>query len=164
MKYKAFSITLIASVLVSACGSEPTANSQTPRPTQTPLVRTTEQIDPADVVNADTTEPGETLSVIESSEKLTLKCDKYNRVTINGSDNEVSISGVCSQIMVNGRMNRITAVAASEITLFGAENTVQYSKYANGKKPVVTDTSKTNTVTKVAATDANTSASGNSHK
>src|SRR5690606_26559694 len=106
MKYKAFSITLIASVLVSACGSEPTANSQTPRPTQTPLVRTTEQIDPADVVNADTTEPGETLSVIESSEKLTLKCDKYNRVTINGSDNEVSISGVCSQIMVNGRMNR----------------------------------------------------------
>lgn len=164
MRYTAVSILLISSILFSACAGEaPTSNSATPRPTQTPLVRTAEQIDPADVINVDTVEPGETLYVNEGPEKVTLKCDKYNRVMINGSENEVTITGVCSQITINGRMNRVTAVAAAEILAYGAENTVQYSKYANGKKPVVTDTSKTNTITKVAAADANTARPGNSN-
>lgn len=149
MKYTALSALLSAIILLSACGSQPATNSDVPRPTQTPLVRTTEQIDPADVLNADIAEPGETLYANKASEKLTLKCDKFNRVMINGSDNEVTISGVCSQITINGRNNRVTAVAAAEIIAYGAENTVQYSKYANGKKPVITDTSKTNTITKI---------------
>jgi hypothetical protein len=152
MKYPALPVLLLAFVLLSACGGQPpAANSETPRPTQTPLVRAAEQIDPVDVINADTSEPGETLYANKASEKLTLKCDKYNRVMINGSDNEVTISGVCSQIMINGRMNQVTAVAAAEIVAYGTENTVQYSKYANGTKPVVTDTSKTNTITKISS-------------
>ena len=165
MRYTAVSILLISSTLFSACAGEtPTANSATPKPTQTPLVRTADQIDPADVVNVDTAaEPGETLYVNEGPEKVTLKCDKYNRVMINGSDNEVTITGVCSQIAINGKMNRVNAVAAAEIITYGTENTVQYSKYANGKKPVITDTSKTNTITKVAAADANTAKTGNSN-
>lgn len=163
MTYTAVPVLLIALILVSACGSPPAANSEAPRPTQTPLVRATKQIDPADVINADTAEPGETLAVNKSSEKVTLDCDKYNRVTINGSGNEVTISGVCSQIMVNGRTNQVTAVAAAEIVAYGQDNTIMYSKYANGKKPVVTDTSGSNTITKAAATDANTAKSGNNN-
>lgn len=161
MRYTDVPVFLFALMLLSACGSPPNANSEAPRPTQTPLVRVTEQIDPADVINADTTEPGETLYANKASEKLTLKCDKYNRVMINGSDNEVTITGVCSQITINGRMNRVTAVAAAEIIAYGTENTVQYSKYANGKKPVVTDTSRTNTITKVAATETNMNSASN---
>jgi hypothetical protein len=161
MRYTALPLFLFALVLLSACGSQPATNSEVPRPTQTPLVRVTEQIDPADVINADTTEPGETLYANKGSEKLTLKCDKFNRVMINGSENEVTITGVCSQITINGKMNRVIAVAAAEIIAYGTENTVQYSKYANGKKPVITDTSKTNTITKVAATDANTNSVSN---
>lgn len=164
MRSAALLVPLFALVLLSACGSQPpSANTEPPRPTQTPLVRTTEQIDPADVVTADSTEPGETLYVNKGPEKVSLKCDKYNRVMINGSENEVAIKGVCSQITINGRMNQVTAVAAAEILAYGTENTVQYSKYANGKKPVITDTSKTNTITKVAATDANSAPTGNSN-
>ena len=164
MRYQALLIVVLALVLLSACGSEPaTPVSEAPKATPTPLVRTAEQIDPADVINADASEPGETLFANKDAEKLTLKCDKFNRVTINGSDNEVAITGVCSQITINGRMNRVTAVAAAEILAYGTENTVQYSKYANGKKPVITDTSKTNTITKVAATDANIAKPGNSN-
>ena len=161
MRFTALPILLSALILLSACGSQPTTNSEAPRPTQTPLVRVTEQIDPADILNSDTTEPGETLYANKASEKLTLKCDKFNRVLINGSDNEVTITGVCSQITINGRMNRVTAVAVAEILAYGTENTVQYSKYANGKKPVITDTSKTNTITKVAATEASTNSASN---
>lgn len=159
MKYTALSTLLFGLIFISACGSEPSTTPEAPRPTQTPLVRTTEQIDPADVINANTTEPGETLYANKPSEKLTLNCDKFNRVMINGSENEVTITGVCSQITINGKMNRVTAVAAAEIIAYGTENTVQYTKYANGKKPVITDTSKTNTITKVAATEANTNSS-----
>jgi len=164
MRYTALPALLFACVLLSACGNPaPTPVAEAPVPTQTPLVRIAEQIDLADVVTADISEPGETLYANKASEKLTLKCDKFNRVMINGSDNEVTITGVCSQITINGRMNRVTAVAAAEINAYGTENTVQYSKYANGKKPVVTDTSKTNTITKVAATDAKTATPGNSN-
>ena len=163
MRYTAL-VTLLFVVIISGCGGQaPTANSGTLRPTQTPLVRTAEQIDPADVINADIAEPGETLFANEASEKVTLKCDKFNRVMINGSENEVNITGVCSQITINGRMNRVTAVAAAEILAYGPENTVQYSKYANGKKPLITDTSKTNTITKVAATEGNTAKPGNNN-
>lgn len=161
MRFTAVPILLLGLIFFSACGGQPAVNSEAPRPTQTPLVRVTEQIDPADVLNADTAEPGETLYANKASEKLTLKCDKFNRVLINGSDNEVTITGVCSQITINGRSNKVTAVAAAEIIAYGTENTVQYSKYANGKKPVITDTSKTNTVTKVAAADANTNSTSN---
>jgi hypothetical protein len=161
MRFTAIPVLLFGLILLSACGSQPAANSEAPRPTQTPLVRVTEQIDPADVLNADTTEPGDTLYANKASEKLTLKCDKFNRVLINGSDNEVTITGVCSQITINGRANKVTAVAAAEILAYGTENTVQYSKYANGKKPVITDTSKTNTITKVAAAEANTNSASN---
>lgn len=156
MRYFAYPSLLFGVFLLTSCGSQNSPPvSETARPTQTPLVRTTEQIDPADVLNADTSESGETLYVNKGPEKVSLKCDKYNRVMINGSDNEVTISGVCSQILINGRMNRVTAIAAAEILAYGAENTVQYSKYANGKKPVVTDTSGTNTITKIPGTDAN---------
>lgn len=164
MRYQAILTVFLGLVFLCACGSEPaTPVSEAPRPTPTPLVRTAEQIDPADVINAETSEPGETLFANKDAEKLTLKCDKFNRVTINGSDNEVTITGVCSQITINGRLNRVTAVAAAEILAYGTENTVQYSKYANGKKPVITDTSKTNTITKVAAANANTAKPGNSN-
>src|SRR5688572_4016460 len=116
MRYQALLVVFLALVVLSACGSEPaTPVSEVSRPTQTPLVRTAEQIDPADVINASTAEPGETLYANEGSEKVTLKCDKYNRVMINGSENEVTITGVCSQITINGKMNRVSAVAVAEI-------------------------------------------------
>jgi len=122
-------------------------NQATPTPER--LVRVGDKVDPSDVVQAEISEPGPTLLVSEETDKKNLKCDKYNRVMINSSDNKITISGACSQIMVNGHRNQISAVGAAEITTYGSENTVEYSKFVNGKKPVITDTSGSNTINKI---------------
>ena len=49
--------------------------------------------------------------------------------------------------------NEIEAVGATEIITYGQNNAITYSKFVLGKKPLVTDTSGTNTITKVAAAD-----------
>ena len=51
--------------------------------------------------------------------------------------------------MINGDKNQIIAAGLSEITLNGFGNNIQYSKYANGKKPVIADNGSDNTITKV---------------
>ena len=113
-----------------------------PTPTPEKIVIVEEPIDPADIITADVSMDGPMISVSRTTDKKKLNCDKYNQVMINGSGHEVEIKGACSQIMVNGDSNQITAVASTEIVTNGSGNTVEYSKYVNGKKPIVTDNSK----------------------
>jgi len=58
----------------------------------------------------------------------------------------VSIKGVCQKVTVNGDRNQVTAEAAMEFAFNGTENSVSYSKFANGKQPIVTDDQANNTV------------------
>lgn len=151
-----FTIAAVVAIGLAGCQAESeTANKSVEelKPSSTPsrIQQTPESVDPADVVTADTTKQGATLFANEDNGKKTLNCKEYNRVMVNGSGNEVSITGVCSQITVNGHRNKLAAVAAAEIITYGTQNEVTYSKLANGKKPVVTDTSGSNTVTKAAA-------------
>jgi len=120
-------------------------------PTPPRIQQTPEPIDPADIVNADTTKQGATLFANEDDGKKSLNCKEYNRVMINGSRNTITITGVCSQIMVNGHGNTVSAVAAAEIVTYGTGNEVTYSKFANGNRPMVTDSAGSNTVSKVEA-------------
>jgi Protein of unknown function (DUF3060) len=124
-----------------------------PSPTPARIQQTPEPVDPADVVTADTTKQGPTLFANEDEEKKTLSCKEYNRVMINGSRNEVTITGVCSQLMVNGHGNKVSAVAAAEIVAYGTQNEVSYSKFANGNRPTITDSPGSNTITKVAVAE-----------
>lgn len=48
--------------------------------------------------------------------------------------------------MLNGDKIQVAAHAAVEIVLNGNENQVTYAKYANGKKPLVTDNGSANLV------------------
>ena len=59
----------------------------------------------------------------------------------------------CRQILINGDRNKISVDAFSEVVLNGYDNNVEYSKYVNGKQPVITDNSKTNTISKAAASE-----------
>ncbi|MBL8125466.1 MAG: DUF3060 domain-containing protein [Pyrinomonadaceae bacterium] len=118
----------------------------TPTPEKVPVVE--EPIDPADVVTADTAVQGPQIFISRATDKKKINCDKYNRVMVNGNDHVVEIKGACSQLMVNGNNNQVTLNAASEIITNGTSNTVQYSKYVNGKKPTITDNSRVNTITK----------------
>lgn len=68
---------------------------------------------------------------------------------VNGDGKKVRIVGACSQIMINGNGSKVTAVASAEIIVNGRENTVEYSKYANGKKPSIKDNGDGNSILKV---------------
>ena len=123
-------------------------------PTPTPSISPTpveEPIDPADVVQVDTTLEGPSIPISGPKDKLNVVCDKYNRVMVNGGGKVVNVKGVCSKIMLNGNGNDITAEATTEIVFNGSENKVRYSRYANGKRPLVTDNKGGNVSEKVAA-------------
>ena len=124
-------------------------------PTPTPSISPTpieEPIDPADVVQVDVAEPGPTLVV--NRERNETNCNKYNRVMLNGNGKQVSIKGACSELMLNGSSNEVQVDATSKIVLNGRYNIVRYSRYVNGKRPVVSGTTEGSTVEKVAASAA----------
>lgn len=153
MKTLALYIALMICSFVSACDvqsgiTKKSVEKYAPTPTPERTVEVVEKIEPADFVNVDTTAQGPQLSINKTTNKTTVDCNKYNKVVVNGNAQEISIKGVCKQLMINGDKNQIVAVAFSEIVLNGFENNVQYSKYANGKKPLITDNGKENTILK----------------
>ena len=123
----------------------------TPTPTISPTP-TEEPIDPADVVRVDAAiERGPSIEINTSQDKMNVVCNKYNRVMVNGAPKVVTVTGACSQIMLNGNGHDVTAEAVAEIVFNGADNRVRYSRFANGKRPVVVDNKGGNLSEKVAA-------------
>jgi hypothetical protein len=111
--------------------------SITPTPEQTPI--------PAgDIVQVDTSQDGPILTV-NNEPKKTLKCDKYNQVAVNASGSVVTITGACMKVTVNGDGNQITAEATMQFAFNGSGNNATYSKFANGKQPIVTQNQDGNT-------------------
>lgn len=121
--------------------------------TPTPVVSPTptqEPIDPADVVQVDTAvEQGPSITINSAKDKMNVVCSKYNRVMVNGGDKVATVKGACSQIMINGNKNDVTAEAVGEIIFNGSDNRVRYSRFANGKRPIVTDNKGGNVAEKV---------------
>ena len=162
MKYATITAALSLSLFITGCElqsgiTQKSLEKYQPTPTPEKIATAPEEpIDPADVLNADITLDGPTLSVNRETDKKDLNCDKYNRVTVNADEQKVKITGACSKIVVNGRGNHVSVEGSTEIVTYGQNNTVEYSKYVSGKKPIITDSNGTNTITKVASTGANT--------
>ena len=112
-------------------------------------------IDPADVVQADVNIESEKITVNGYDQKKSIACSKLQRVMISGGRNTITIKGACRQIMINGDSNQITSDAAIEIVMNGNRNNVQYSRFVNGKRPIIKDNAGGNTVEKITATGAN---------
>ena len=159
MKYAALTTAFALCIFVTGCDvqsgiTQKSLEKYQPTPTPERIATPPEEpIDPADVLNVDVTLDGPTLSVNQDTDKKNLNCDKYNRVTVNASDQKVKITGACSKIVVNGRGNEIDAAGATEIIAYGQNNTIRYTKFVSGKRPTITDTSGTNTIEKVTAAD-----------
>jgi hypothetical protein len=85
-----------------------------------------------------------------------LACTKYNLVMINGDSSEVIISGACQKVTVNGDGNQITADASVEFALNGSENKITYSRFPNGRRPIVTENLKGNTIEHVSVSTTKT--------
>jgi hypothetical protein len=106
-------------------------------------------INPADVIQVDITQQGDLISVNKDGEKKPVTCDKYNQVMINSSDTVITIKGGCRQLMINGNNNDVTAEAVMSVVFNGEDNKVKYSKYANGKRPSITQNKTGNTTEKI---------------
>lgn len=124
--------------------------TSTPEPARSPTPEAS-PIDPADSVAVDTNLDGGTIIVDGMQEKKTANCTKYDRVMVNGDKNVVSIKGVCSRLMVNGDGNEVKLDAATEFVLNGTENSVMYTRYANGKRPIVVENKAGNFIEKTTA-------------
>lgn len=124
--------------------------SDTPAPEPLPFASpAASPADPADVVEVDTNTEGEIIGVNGYNEKKTVSCSKFDRVMINGGRNNLTITGPCRQIMVNGDDNRIKADAVMDIVFNGTDNSVTYSRVVNGKRPVVSQNHEGNIVEQV---------------
>jgi hypothetical protein len=124
-----------------------TSSPTPPIPTPTPAT----PIDPADIVEVDVNQEGDTIFIDGFEQKKTASCTKFNKIMLNGDKNTVTIKGACRQIMINGDGNKVTADAAKELVFNGSENTLSYSRFANGKQPLVTENRAGNVIEKVSA-------------
>ena len=149
---------LFAGSLTTSCDvqsgiTKKSVEKYAPTPAPDKTVEVVEQIDPNDVITVDTALDGPKLLVNRDADRTTVNCNKYNRVAVNVDAKEITIKGTCKQLMINGDRNQVVVVAVSEIVLNGGENDIRYSKYANGKKPLVTDSGSGNTITKTATVE-----------
>ncbi len=126
--------------------------SGTPTPTLSPAP-TEVPVAPSEIVNVDTSTPVTTISVSGGNKKQSLTCKTFERVTINGDRSVVTVKGPCRQIVINGNNNQISADAFLDITINGSDNSVTYSRYINGKRPIITDNANGNTIEKASAAE-----------
>jgi len=120
----------------------------TPAPSATPVEA---PIESGDIVAVDIKLESNPVSVNGRDQTKAAACTKFNRMTVNGTGNTVTIKGPCRQIMVNGDENTVIADAAMEFVLNGTGNTIRYSRYVNGKRPSVRENRVGNVIEKVAS-------------
>lgn len=121
----------------------------TPTPVSSPIPTPT-PIPEAEIIEADVMAGGETINISKSGVKTTVTCTKFNRVMVNGDQNTITIKGACEQIMLNGNENNVTADAAMEYVLNGSGNTLEYSRFVNGKLPQIVENQAGNTIERTA--------------
>jgi len=118
--------------------------SVSPTPTAAP-------IDPADIVQVDTSQKGENVIFNQRQLNKPVTCIKYDDVNINIDSGTVTVKGVCRQITINGDDNKVTADAATRFVINGLGNNIGYLKYPNGQRPWVTDNGNGNIIEKISA-------------
>lgn len=122
--------------------------SGTPTPTIAPIP-TEPPVSPMDIIAVDVNVEGDPISVNSSGQTKTVSCTKFNRIRVSGGTNKITIKGACRQIMINGDHNEVTADAAAEFVFNGSGNIIKYSRYTNGKRPIVTDNGPDNVAVKM---------------
>ncbi|HEV7699393.1 MAG TPA: DUF3060 domain-containing protein [Pyrinomonadaceae bacterium] len=150
MKNLSIIFLVVTVTILSACEPSGTAKKEmekfsgTPTPMITPTPEQT-PIPAGDILAVDTELDGDILTVNREPKK-TLNCTKYNLVAINADASVVTINGACQKVTVNGDNNQITVDAAKEFAFNGSGNNVTYSRFVNGKQPIVTQNQPGNEV------------------
>jgi hypothetical protein len=93
-------------------------------------------------------EPAKDIVVSESFKNLAYKCNN-NMLTLNGSNCNITLTGVCKGITINGSGNNIKAnCKIGKVSIMGSNNNVYYSEKLNPQKPEYSPLGSGNTLTK----------------
>jgi len=122
----------------------------TPTPSVSPTP-TPQPIDPADIVQVDTSQSGDEMIFNVGQLNKPVTCTKYNEVSINTDSATVTIKGICRQITINGDNNKVVAEGTMRFVINGIGNNIGYVKFPNGQRPSVKDNGNGNVVEKVPA-------------
>jgi hypothetical protein len=90
----------------------------------------------ADVVQGVQTN-GNTLNIILSRQRTTQDCGDGKTVNINGYQNDITLTGSCGKVILNGWGNTIHIEEVAAIEIGGHTNTLTWERGRNVRKPVV---------------------------
>ena len=90
------------------------------------------------------------LVIKESRDAQTFNAEGQD-VTVNGSNNRVTIKGTCHALNISGSNNMVSVNSVASIALSGTDNQVAWATASGGEKPQVTDLGKDNKVSHSAA-------------
>jgi len=119
----------------------------------------------ADVESAQPLSNGRTFDGANQTWKATCDASKTQIVTVNGTENSVTVTGSCKSVTINGTgnkvtleyagavtvggtENKVTIVNTGAITVGGTENNITYKMGLDGKAPKISNSGTDNTVLK----------------
>jgi hypothetical protein len=80
---------------------------------------------------------GNTLNIILSRQKTTQDCGDGKMVNINGYENDITLTGSCQKVVLNGWGNTIAIEEVGAIEVSGHNNIFNWERARNARKPVV---------------------------
>ena len=84
----------------------------------------------------------------DAAQTVTVDCGEGGKVVVNGSTNNVTVTGGCAKVAVNGSANTVAIDAADKIAVNGSGNRVTYKKGFTKKSPKVARTGVGNKVSR----------------
>jgi hypothetical protein len=85
-------------------------------------------------VNSEQTS-GNSLNLVVSGRHMTRDCGDGKTVNINGYQNEITLTGRCSNVALNGWDNHLYIEETGSISVSGHTNDVTWERTSNGKRP-----------------------------
>jgi hypothetical protein len=77
------------------------------------------------------------LNIILSRQRTTQDCGAGKTVNINGYQNDITLTGSCEKVTLNGWGNTIHLEEVAAIEVMGHTNTLTWERGRNTRKPVV---------------------------
>lgn len=85
----------------------------------------------------------------DAAQTSTVDCGEGGKVVVNGSSNDITVTGGCAKVVVNGSANKVAIDAADKIAVTGSGNHVTYKKGYTKKSPKVARTGVGNKVARI---------------
>ncbi|MCY1032479.1 DUF3060 domain-containing protein [Corallococcus sp. BB11-1] len=102
---------------------------------------------PMTAIAEEDSEQEATIDVTGSGETATHECKPDSTVEITGASNNITLTGECKSVTVNGSSNVVKVEATRLISVTGMSNTVTWKRGHGKSKPKISRTGMDNKVT-----------------